>query len=98
MLVAQRDQHTVVGRRRLELEVEGAAEAFAKRQAPGSIDASAEGRVNDQLHAAGLVEEPLGDDRLLRGQRPERRAPGAHVGDELLGTAPFEGGFLGEES
>ena len=57
----------------LQLEIEGAAEALAQRQAPGAVDARAEGRVEDELHAAGFVEEALG--HHVRGcghARPER--------------------------
>ena len=70
----QRQHDGVLGRRRLQLEVERAAEALAQCQSPGAIDATAEGRVNDQLHAAGFVEEALEDDRLLGRQGPERGA------------------------
>ena len=76
VLRAEREQDAVVGRRRLQLEVEGAAEALAQRHAPGAVDAAAERRVDDELHAARLVEEPLGDDaRLRRHARPAPRAP-----------------------
>ena len=52
-----------------------AAEPLAQRQAPGAVDAPAERRVDDELHAARLVEEALGDDARLR--RHARRAPRA---------------------
>ena len=65
----------VVGGRRLQLEVEAAAEALAQRQAPGAVDAPAERRVDDELHAARLVEEALGDHASsCVGTRAERRA------------------------
>src|SRR6185437_14871898 len=47
------------GRRGLQLEVERAAEALAQRQPPGAVHPAAEGRVDDELHAARLVEEAL---------------------------------------
>ena len=59
----QREHDVVLGRRRLQLEIELAAEALAQRQAPGAVDAAAIGRMDDQLHAAGLVEEALEHDR-----------------------------------
>ena len=64
----------VVGGRRLELEVEGLAEALAQRHAPGAVDPAAERRVDDELHAARLVEEALGDDACLRRHGAERGA------------------------
>ena len=73
VLRADRQQDRVVGRRRLQLEVEGAAELLAQRQAPGAVDARAERRVDDELHAAGLVEEALGDDAASASA--PRRAP-----------------------
>ena len=83
VLLGQRDVDAVVGRGGLQLEVEAAAEALAQRQAPGLVDAAAEGRVQDQLHAAALVEEALGDDGVLRRHRAEHRAAVDDVGDEL---------------
>ena len=78
VLRAEREQDAVVGGRGLQLEVEAAAEALAQRQAPGAVDAAAEGRVDDELHAARLVEEALGD-HGRRGWAPRRapRAPAA---------------------
>src|SRR6185369_2748183 len=51
---------------RLQFEAEAATEALAQRQPPGAIDATAERRVNHQLHAAALVEEALQNHTLLR--------------------------------
>ena len=74
VLRTERQHQRVFGRRGLELEVELPAEALAQREAPRLVDAAAERRVQDQLHAAGLVEEALEDERLLRRHRAERRA------------------------
>ena len=79
----QRQHDGVLGRRRLQLEVERAAEALAQGQSPGAIDATAEGRVNDQLHAAGFVEEAFENDGLLGRQRPERGARGGQIVHQL---------------
>ena len=81
----QRQQDMVLGRRRLQLEVELAAEALAQRQPPGAVDAPAIGRMDDELHAAGFVEEALEGDLLLRRQRAERRLRGGEIFDDLLG-------------
>ena len=40
--------------------------------------------MDDELHAARLVEESLEDDRLLRGQSTQRRARRGEIVDELL--------------
>ena len=64
----EREHDVVLGRRRLQLEIELAAETLAQRQAPGAVDAAAVGRMDDELHAAGLVEEALEHDRVLRRQ------------------------------
>ena len=69
MLLAERNHHAVVRRGRLQLEVERAAEALAQRQAPRPIDARSERRMQDELHAAGFVEKPLGHHGFLRGHR-----------------------------
>ena len=67
----EREQNAVVRRGGLELEVEAPAEALAKREAPGAVDAASERRVQDELHAARLVEEALGDDGACVGSAPE---------------------------
>ena len=74
MLLGQRDVQAVVGGRGLQFEIEAAAEALAQRQSPGFVDAPAERRVDDQLHAAAFVEEALGDDRVsASAPRPAQR-------------------------
>ncbi len=76
VLLGERDVDAVVGGGGLELEVEAAAEAFAQSEAPGLVDAAAEGGVEDELLAAALVEEALGDDGGLRGDGAEDGAAG----------------------
>src|SRR2546430_17391858 len=80
----QRQHDRVLGGRRLQLEVEGAAEALAQREPPGAVDAAAEGGVNAELKAAGFVEEALEDESLLGRERAERGAPRGEIVDELL--------------
>ncbi len=63
-----------------------AAKALAQRQAPGLVDASAEGRVQDELHAAAVVKEALGDDGCFGGYGAEDGTPGDHIGDQLQRT------------
>ena len=65
VLRTERQHQRIFGRRRLQLEVELAAEALAQREAPRLIDAAAKWRVQHELHATGFVEEPLEDERLL---------------------------------
>ena len=72
--VRQRQHDVIFGRRRLQFEIERAAEALAQRQSPRAIHAAAERRMNDELHAAGFVEEALEHDRVERRQAAERRA------------------------
>src|SRR4030095_1178975 len=52
-------------------ESEAAAEALAQRQPPRAVDAAAERGVDDELHAAGLVEESLRHDALGGGDDAE---------------------------
>jgi len=51
VLFAERDIQSIVGRRGLQFEIERTAETFAKREAPGFVNAATEGRVDDKLHA-----------------------------------------------
>src|SRR5207244_3212934 len=74
----------------LQLEVERHAEALPEREAPRAVDAAAERRVHDELHAAGLVEEAFGDDTALRGHRAEDRTRFGEVADDLLGAVGGE--------
>ena len=58
----------------------------------GAVQAGAEGRVQHELHPARLVEEALGDERLLGGQGREDAERRGEVVDRLagpgLGSAP----------
>ena len=75
----QRQDDGVFRRRRLQFEIEFAAEALAQGQAPGAVDAAAERGVDDKLHAARLVEEALEHDGVLRGQSAQRRERGGEM-------------------
>src|SRR5690242_5884830 len=90
MLLAQRDHDAVVGRRCLQLEIERAAETLAQREPPRAVDACAERRMDDELHAARLVEETLGNDARARRHRAERRTSILDVCDGLLRAEPVE--------
>ena len=72
-----------LGGRGLQLEVELAAEALAQRQAPGAVDARAEGRVHHELHAARLVEEALEHELSCVGSAPSAARAGAQVFRQL---------------
>ena len=85
VLLGEGDVDAVVGGGGLQLEVEAAAEALAQGEAPGLVEAAAEGRVEDELLAAAFVEEALGDDGGLGGDGAEDGAAGDDVGDELQG-------------
>ena len=94
VLFGQRDVQAVVGRCGLQLEVEGAAEAFAQRQPPRFVDACAERRMDDELHATAFIEEALGDDGLLSGNFAQHGAAGDHVFDDLLRAGVIEAALL----
>jgi hypothetical protein len=83
VLGAEREQDRVVGGGGLQLEVEAAAELLAQAVAEGPVDARAEGGVDHQLHAAGLVEEALGDQAVLGRDPAERLAALADVRERL---------------
>ena len=96
MLRTERQQQGVLGGRGLQLEVELAAEAFAQRQRPRAGDSAAEGRVQHQLHPAGLVEEALEHQRLLRRNDAKRALAFREVGNHLFGGARRQPGFSGQ--
>ena len=93
---ADREEHRVVAGRRLKLEVKPDAVALAEGEAPGAVDAAAEGCMDDELHATAFVEEALEDDVLLGGDEAEAVAFGADVANDLLGGFGGEVAFVGE--
>jgi len=64
MRVRERQHDVIFGRGRLQLEIEGAAEALCAATTPGPIHPAAVRGMNHQLHAAGFIEETLEDDRV----------------------------------
>ena len=92
----ERQHDRVLGRGGLQFEVEVAAEALAQRQAPCAIEAAAERRVDDQLHAAGFVEEAFHRQRRLGRQQAEFGARGGEVIDQLSRGGLAEADFVGE--
>ena len=86
VLLAQRNIQSVVGGGGLQLKIERPAKSLAQRQAPRFVDPPAKRSVNHQLHAAAFVEESLGDNRLLRGNRAQHRAARHDVFHSLLGA------------
>ena len=97
VLRSHREQDPLVGRRGLELEVEGPAEALAQRQPEGAVLLRPERRVHDQLHAAGLVEEPLRDQRALGRKRSQGCAGRAQIPDDLFRACLRNGAVANEE-
>ena len=93
MLRPQREQEPFLRRRGLKLEVELAAEALAQREAPGLVDAAPERRVQDQLHAARLVEESFEHERVLRRQNAERFPSLGEIRDRLFGGVGRQASF-----
>ena len=91
VLRPERQQQRILGGRRLQLEVELAAEPLAQRQPPRLVDAAAERRVQHELHAARFVEEPLEHERLLCRHHAECAAAFGEIVDRLLrgaGSSP----------
>ena len=83
MRVRQRQHDVILGRRRLQFEIERAAKALAQRQAPGAVHAAAVRGMNDQLHPARLIEEALENDGVQRRQALQRGPPGGEILGEL---------------
>src|SRR5258708_19927108 len=84
MLLGQRDVQAVVGGRRLQFEIEAAAETLAQRQSPGLIDTAAKRCVDDQLHPAALAKKSFGDNRRLRGHIAQHDPPSPDALNPLL--------------
>src|SRR6185295_20344645 len=84
VLLSERDHDPVVGRRGLQFKIEGYTESLPQGEAPGTVDPASEWRVQDQLHPAAFIEEPLRDDRLLRRYGSKHSLARQHVFDSLL--------------
>jgi hypothetical protein len=80
------EQHRVVVRGSLQLEVEAAAEALPQCEPEAPVDAPAERSVDDELHATGLVEEALEDHVLTGGDHTERGASRVEIAGERVGN------------
>ncbi len=91
VLRAQGEHDGFLVRRRLQLEAEAHAELLAQGQSPGAVDLGPEGRVQDELHAAALVEEALQHDPLLRRDGAQGLASRLHVLRDLE-RRPFRQG------
>src|SRR3954447_21697586 len=90
MLWAKRQQNGVLGGCRLQLEIELTAESFAERQPPRLVDPAAEGGVQDELHAARFVEEPLEDEGVLCRDDAQRPPSFREVVDQLIDRSGHE--------
>ena len=88
VLGAERQDDRLLVRGRLELEAEPHAEPLAQGEAPRPIDARAEGRVNDELHASAFVEKALEDHARRRRHGAETLASGLGVLGDLEGRGP----------
>ena len=94
MLRAERQQHAIVARGCLQLEVERCAEAFPQRQSERAVHPAAERRVHDELHPAAVVEEAFEDDVLERRHDTERGATRCQVLDHHRGDVVVDAGAL----
>ena len=81
---AQGDHDAVLVRGGLQFEVEGAAEALAQGKTPRTIEATAEGRMYDDVHVAYLVKEALHHQRGLGWHDFQRIAPRLQIIHQLL--------------
>lgn len=97
MLLGERDDDPVIGGSRLQLEIEGAAEALAERQPPRAIDTGPEGSVQDQLHPPAFIKETLGDYRAIGRDGSQGGCPGLHVSSGLFGAALIQPALSGQE-
>ena len=96
VLRSERQQQRVLCRGSLQLEIELPAKALAEREAPRFVDPAAERRMEDELHAAGLVEKALEHERLLRGDGSEHATAFGEVGQELRSSLRGQTG-LGDQ-
>ena len=92
----EREHDGVVGGSGLQLEVERAAELLAQREPEGTVDAPTVRRMDDELHSAGVVEEPLEHEPALRGHRAQRRPTDREIVHDQCGDNGADAGDLAE--
>ncbi len=68
MLRPQRQDDPIVLGRGLQLEIEERQNRFRIAWPQARVSGHAERRVDDHLHSAALIEEPLEDNPFVRGQ------------------------------
>ena len=95
---AQGQDDRVLGRSGLQLEIEGPAEPLPERQSPAPIHPATVGRVNDELHAPGLVEKPLENQGIQGGQDAQGQLRRGEIIDGLLGGGGGNADVLFQES
>src|SRR4051812_34109835 len=78
----------VLGGGSLEFEVELTAETFAQRESPGTIQTAAKRRVQDQLHTAAVVKEPLQHEILLRRHHAQNNLRSCEILNNLFRSQP----------
>src|SRR5688500_14395186 len=93
MLLSQRQHNPLIGGCGLQLEIKGRAKAFSQGEAPGPIDASAEGCMENQLHTAGFVKKALSYDGVLSRYAAKHGATACDIRDNLLRTATIQPAF-----
>src|ERR1041384_644241 len=84
MLCSKRDDDRLVGGRGLELEIERSTKTFSEGETPSAIDSISEWRMQNKLHSARFVEEPLHHERLLRRNRSKRAIRVGEIIGDLL--------------
>src|SRR5262245_37855471 len=96
VLLAKGDDNAVVGCRRLKLKIERPAKPLSERESPRSIDSRTMRRMDHELHPTALIEESLGNNRLLIRQRSQGGGPGFDIENCLLGTHAAQPAFANE--
>src|SRR5260370_20722554 len=80
----------------LQLAITSAAETFTESQAPGAIQASAEGRMNHHMRAAIFIEKTFHDYLLLRRHYSQRQLCGAKIVDNLFDCSMADPNIINE--
>ncbi len=94
VFLSERDHNPVVCRRGLQFEIKGHTESLPQGEAPGTVDPASKWRVQDQLHPAALIEEPLRHNRLLRRHGSEHRLACQYILYNLLCTSLIQSALL----
>src|SRR5258705_6196443 len=90
----KRQHDRILGCRSLKFKVELPTEPFAKCESPGPVYSTSKRGMQDQLHAATVIEESFENEILLRRHHSQDDLCARKVFNDLFGCAERDSNFV----